>query len=153
MDNGQSQSMGKLKTRFLRPVNYNVPVTPYSSGGAVCCSLNRQDQTCREFVVQADLNNTSYIAIGFHGTNLINGMQLLAGQGWVFSISGFGNQSNVVATPTSWIQGMDRAQQELMSAPNPQSNMLLNIADFWAAGAGLTAQNLIVFYLLIPESA
>jgi len=138
------------KVRYIRPVNYNVAVTPYAAGGAVCLSPGRQSRPCREFAVQADLNNGTWIAIGFQGTNPLNGFQLLGGQGWIFSVSGFGENSSIIATPTNWIQGMDQAQQTLSGSAQSGNQMMLNINDFWASGNGAKAQNLIVFHMIVP---
>jgi len=61
----QTSKISTPRVRFIRPVNYNVPVAPYATAGAVCLSPLRQDRPCKEFGVQADLNNGSWVAVGF----------------------------------------------------------------------------------------
>jgi len=147
----QTSKISTPRVRFIRPVNYNVPVAPYATAGAVCLSPLRQDRPCKEFGVQADLNNGSWVAVGFQGTNPTNGFQLLAGQGWIFSVSGFGENSQIIATPMNWVQGLDMAQQSLIGHPKTQIQLMLNVNDFWAAGNGGAGQNLIIFHMIMPE--
>ena len=101
------------KARYMRPMNLNVPVPVYATAGAACLSPNRQAVQCREFLVQADLANSGYVSIGFSGTNLVNGLQMLPGQGWVFSISVSSLNSQIVATPANWVQGLEDAKKRI----------------------------------------
>jgi hypothetical protein len=150
MSKSSGSEFNDTTVRYLRPFNYNIPVGIFATAGAVCLSPNRQPTPCKEFLVQADLANPSFVSIGFQGTNLVNGLQFLAGQGWIFSIAGMGDYSRIIATPTNWVQGLAQAQDELYGVDRPEQELRLDIADFWVAGGGALAQNLIIFYLLVP---
>ena len=152
LERGSGNKISLPKIRYMRPVNYNIAVTPYATTGAVSIASGRQDMPVKEFLVQADLGNGGYVSIGFSGTNVNNGLQILAGQGWVFSISVSSTSSKIVATPTNWVQGLEEARQAILGAPHGvPTNLRLNLTDFYAAGANLTNQNLIVFYFIEPE--
>jgi hypothetical protein len=66
-------------------------------------------------------------------------------------VSGFGENSQIIATPMNWVQGLDMAQQSLIGHPKTQIQLMLNVNDFWAAGNGGAAQNLIILHMIMPE--
>jgi hypothetical protein len=51
----------------------------------------------------------------------------------------------------NWVQGLDMAQQSLIGHPKTQIQLMLNVNDFWAAGNGGAAQNLIILHMIMPE--
>ena len=152
MNKAGASQFSKSTRRYMLPFNYNIVITPFAQGGAVCLSPGNQPRSCKEFLVQSDYGNSAICSIGFSGTNLVNGLQLTGGQGWIFSIFGFGESSRIVVAPTNWVQGLDNAQNQLHDySESGQQTTLLNVADFYAASASSISQNLIVFFFTVPE--
>lgn len=136
----------KPKEIYVEPHNFLIPVPV----GGTCLIPNQARLPVESFVVQAPNTNTGIITIGDSMGNAVNGLQLVAGQAWMFSVSSPFLPSSLEPTPMNFADSMEQARQRAIYGGSQEKRMVINIAHYFAVSdTVLPVQNLIIMYYLI----
>ena len=136
----------KPKEIYVEPHNFLIPVPV----GGTCLIRNQARLPVESFVVQAPNTNTGIVYIGDSMGNAINGLQLVAGQAWLFSVSSPFLPSSLEPTPMNYADAMEAARQRSIYGASQEKRMVINIAHYFAVSDTVApVQNLIIMYYLV----
>jgi hypothetical protein len=143
----------KISSIFRGPARRYLKISgyPVTIGLAkVCLAPNRQEIAVKSFLVQSDIGNAGIINCLDNTCSLLSGVQLDAGRAWVFSVS----QDNLLVsplapTPMEWANTLHEYGKQY-GGNQDNSNIFLNIADFYAI-ADAAGQNLRIVYFGIAS--
>jgi hypothetical protein len=120
---------------YILPHNYPLVV------GAIAVVLNPQRMPVESFIIQSANANTNTVFIGDSSGNAINGLEMVPGQAWQFSVSSYSENTQREPSPMNFATSVRSGTDQ---------RKVLDLNNWWviADPAILAAQIVKVFYTL-----